>query len=65
MASTYPLEVVDAQRWAAAHKGLTGDQLKAAVSAQSWDESALPIASFANCPPATRGSRKLRSSPAH
>ena len=31
MASTYPLEVVEAQRWAAAHKGLSGDQLKAAV----------------------------------
>jgi Protein of unknown function (DUF3300) len=39
MASTYPLEVVEAARWLAAHKGLKGAQLKAAVSAQSWDES--------------------------
>jgi hypothetical protein len=39
MASTYPLEVVEAERWAAAHKGLKGAQLKAAVSTQSWDES--------------------------
>jgi uncharacterized protein DUF3300 len=39
MASTYPLEVVEAQRWAGAHKGLRGAQLKAAVSTQSWDES--------------------------
>jgi Protein of unknown function (DUF3300) len=39
MASTYPLEVVEAQRWVAAHKGLSADQLKAAVSTQSWDAS--------------------------
>jgi Protein of unknown function (DUF3300) len=39
MASTYPIEVVEAERWAAAHKGLSGDQLKAAVNTQSWDDS--------------------------
>jgi hypothetical protein len=39
MASTYPLEVVEAARWVAAHKGLKGAQLKAEVSKQSWDES--------------------------
>jgi Protein of unknown function (DUF3300) len=39
IASTYPLEVVEAARWSAAHKGLKGARLKAAVSAQSWDES--------------------------
>ena len=38
MASTYPLEVVQADRWVAAKK-LTGDQLKAAVDKQAWDES--------------------------
>ena len=38
-ASTYPLEVVEAERWVAAHKGLKGAQLKADVSKQSWDES--------------------------
>ena len=39
MASTYPLEVVEAARWVAAHKGLKGAQLKAEVMKQSWDES--------------------------
>ena len=39
VASTYPLEVVEAERWVAAHKGLKGAQLKADVSKQSWDES--------------------------
>src|SRR5580704_5025074 len=44
MASTYPLEVVEAQRWEAAHKGLSGDQLKAAVDTQSWDASVESLA---------------------
>jgi Protein of unknown function (DUF3300) len=39
MASTYPLEVVSAERWAAANKGVKGDALKAAVDKQSWDDS--------------------------
>jgi hypothetical protein len=39
MASTYPLEVVEAERWAAANKGLKGDALKVAVDKQSWDDS--------------------------
>jgi hypothetical protein len=39
MASTYPLEVVEAERWANANKNLKGDQLKAAVDKQSWDNS--------------------------
>jgi hypothetical protein len=39
MASTYPLEVVQADRWAAGNKALKGDPLKAAVDKQSWDES--------------------------
>jgi hypothetical protein len=39
MASTYPLEVVEADRWAKANKNLKGDQLKAAVGKQGWDES--------------------------
>ncbi|HVG50029.1 MAG TPA: DUF3300 domain-containing protein, partial [Xanthobacteraceae bacterium] len=39
MASTYPLEVVQAERWADANKSLKGDQLKAAADKQSWDES--------------------------
>ena len=39
MASTYPLEVVQADRWATENKSLKGDQLKAAVDKQAWDES--------------------------
>jgi Protein of unknown function (DUF3300) len=39
MASTYPLEVVQADRWAKANKSLKGDQLKTAAEKQSWDES--------------------------
>jgi hypothetical protein len=43
-ASTYPLEVVEADRWLAGHKSLKGDQLKAEVDKKSWDDSvkALP-----------------------
>jgi hypothetical protein len=39
MASTYPLEVVQADRWATENKTLKGDQLKAAVDKQAWDDS--------------------------
>src|SRR5262249_4992096 len=39
MASTYPLEIVQAGRWVDGNKSLKGDQLKAAVDKQSWDDS--------------------------
>jgi uncharacterized protein DUF3300/endosialidase-like protein len=39
MASSYPLEVVQADRWAKENKSLKGDALKAAVEKQSWDDS--------------------------
>ena len=39
MASTYPLEVVQADRWATANKNLKGDALKAAADQQPWDDS--------------------------
>ncbi len=39
MASTYPLEVVQADRWATENKALKGDALKAAADKQSWDDS--------------------------
>ena len=35
MASTYPLEVVQADRWATENKALKGDQLKTAVDKQA------------------------------
>src|SRR6266581_2322665 len=39
MASTYPLEVVEADRWAVANKNLKGDALEAVVDQQKWDDS--------------------------
>jgi len=39
MASTYPLEIVEAERWVNANKNLNGEQLKAAVDKQDWDDS--------------------------
>jgi hypothetical protein len=39
IASSYPLEVVQADRWATENQGLKGDGLKAAVDKQAWDES--------------------------
>src|SRR5262249_17373901 len=39
MASTYPLEIVQAERWLSQNKNLSGDALKAAVDKQAWDES--------------------------
>ena len=39
MASTYPLEVVQAERWVNQNKGLKEDALQAATEKQSWDAS--------------------------
>jgi len=39
MASTYPLEVVQAERWATEHKNLDGDRLKTEIAKQGWDAS--------------------------
>ncbi|MCK9919955.1 DUF3300 domain-containing protein [Microbacteriaceae bacterium K1510] len=39
MASTYPLEVVEADRWAAENKNLKGEALKTAVDKKGWDDS--------------------------
>jgi hypothetical protein len=39
MASTYPLEIVQADRWLTANKNLKQDQLKAALDKQPWDGS--------------------------
>jgi hypothetical protein len=39
MASTFPLEVVQAARWLEANKKLSGDQLEAAVAKQDWEDS--------------------------
>jgi hypothetical protein len=39
IASTYPLEVVQADRWLKENKKFTGDQFKAEVDKQAWDDS--------------------------
>jgi hypothetical protein len=39
MASAYPLDIVQAERWLEANKNLKGDQLTAAVGKQPWDDS--------------------------
>ena len=44
MASTYPLEVVEAARWARAHPGLSGQALQDALQSQSWDPSVKGLA---------------------
>jgi hypothetical protein len=44
MASTYPLEVVKAERWMNENSKLKGDELKAAVEKQSWDSSVKALA---------------------
>src|SRR5262249_54250049 len=46
MASTYPLEVVEADRWAKANKGLQGDALTAALESQNWDPSVKSLVNF-------------------
>ena len=39
MASTYPLEVVQAERWAKDNKSLKGDKLTEALAKEDWDAS--------------------------
>jgi hypothetical protein len=44
MASTYPLEVVEAARWSRDNKGIKGHALEAAMRTQSWDPSVKALA---------------------
>ena len=46
MASTYPLEVVEAARWVKANPNIKGDNLDAALQKQSWDPSVKSLAVF-------------------
>lgn len=48
MACTYPLQVVEADRWVQdpANKSLTGDALTQALAAQSWDPSVKSLVPF-------------------
>jgi hypothetical protein len=46
MAATYPLEVVQADRWAKANRNLRDDQLNDALDQQNWDPSVKALAPF-------------------
>jgi hypothetical protein len=46
MASTYPLEVVMADRWVKQNRDLKGDQLNGAIDNQIWDASVKALAPF-------------------
>jgi len=46
MASTYPLEVVEAARWAKANPGLKGDALTSALEKEDWDPSVKSLVNF-------------------
>ena len=48
MAATYPLEVVEAARWAIANPDLKGDQLAFALEQKSWDPSVKSLVDFPN-----------------
>ncbi len=48
MASTYPLEVVQAERWAKQNASLKGDALTKTLEAKDWDAS---VKSLVNFPP--------------
>jgi hypothetical protein len=46
MASTYPLEVVQADRWTKANRNLGGDQLNDALDQKDWDPSVKALVPF-------------------
>lgn len=46
MASTYPLEVVQAARWVKAYSNVVGPQLEEAVLQQPWDPSVKSLTAF-------------------
>ncbi len=46
MASTYPLEVVQADRWTKTNRNLTGDQLNDALDQKDWDPSVKALVPF-------------------
>ena len=46
MASTYPLEIVQADRWAKENKDMKGDALAKALEEQPWDPSVKSLVNF-------------------
>ncbi len=48
MASTYPLEIVEAARWVQKNPVLEGEKLEAALKDQTWDPSVKSLCGFAD-----------------
>ena len=46
MASTYPLEVIEARRWVEKNQQLKGEALATEAKKQSWDQSVLALTAF-------------------
>jgi len=46
MAATYPLEIVEADRWVKNNPNLKGDKLTAALEKQNWDPSVKSLVNF-------------------
>ncbi len=46
MASTYPLEIVEAARWSKANPSITGDAVAGAVQKETWDPSVKSLCAF-------------------
>lgn len=46
MASTYPLEIVEAERWAKSNASLSKDALATALETQAWDPSVKSLVNF-------------------
>ena len=51
MASTYPLEVVQADRWVKSHKQSKGDELAKQLEKEPWDPSVKSLVNFPRCSP--------------
>ena len=49
MASTYPREIVQADRWAKQNKDMKGDALAKTLEAQPWDPSVKSLVTFPRC----------------
>jgi Protein of unknown function (DUF3300) len=63
MASTYPLEVVEVDRWINAHKDLKGDALAVELEKVTWDPSVKSLVNFPDV--LTMMSEKLDWTSAH
>ena len=48
MASTYPLDIVEAARWSRAHAGPQGDEAVSQIAGEAWDPSVKSLVAFPN-----------------